>query len=206
MSMRVNTRNRTRPTFGERRALCCGQSGHGCPTSILMRPRLVRAVSTRASAIYTDPATAHVPARTSTPSLTHRQRAVLDSALRVDHAGEIAANYIYKGQMAVLGRDPTVGPLIQVRVASPLAVHLDTLCAGNVEPGKTTPPRHGQTPSTAPGAAHTTLRRGQGCRLRPRRRHRTLGQRGCHGLHRSRRNGHWRTLRRVCLPAHPLPR
>ena len=83
-----------------------------------MRPRLVRTLSTRASAIYTDPASAHVPARISTPSaLTRRQRAVLDSALRVDHAGEIAANYIYKGQMAVLGRDPTVGPLIEVRVA-----------------------------------------------------------------------------------------
>ncbi|KAF8553410.1 COQ7-domain-containing protein [Imleria badia] len=81
---------------------------------VLIRPRLVRAVSTRASAFYTDPANANVPALTSTPSrLTHAQRAVLDSALRVDHAGEIAANYIYKGQMAVLGRDPTVGPLIQ---------------------------------------------------------------------------------------------
>ncbi|KAF8136245.1 COQ7 protein [Boletus edulis] len=79
-----------------------------------MRPRLVRAFSTRATAIYTDPTNAHVPALTSTPSgLTPRQRAVLDTALRVDHAGEIAANYIYKGQTAVLGRDPTVGPLIQ---------------------------------------------------------------------------------------------
>jgi len=83
-----------------------------------MRPRLVRALSTRASAVYADPANAHVPALASTPpGLTHRQRAILESALRVDHAGEIAANYIYKGQMAVLGRHPTVGPLIQVRVA-----------------------------------------------------------------------------------------
>lgn len=84
----------------------------------LMRPRLARTLSTRASAIYIDPANAHVPALTSTPSgLTQRQRVVLDSALRVDQAGEIAANYIYKGQMAVLGQDPTVGSLIQVRVA-----------------------------------------------------------------------------------------
>ncbi|KAN0075230.1 Ubiquinone biosynthesis protein Coq7 [Tylopilus felleus] len=79
-----------------------------------MRPLLVRALSTRASAIYTDPTSARLPALTSTPSgLTQRQRAALDSALRVDQAGEIAANYIYKGQMAVLGRDSTVGPLIQ---------------------------------------------------------------------------------------------
>lgn len=92
-----------------------------------MRLLLVRrALSTRASAVYSNPAHAHDPALTSTPSgLTHRQRAVLDSALRVDHAGEIAANYIYKGQMTVLGWDPTVGPLIQVRVAHHFAVILD---------------------------------------------------------------------------------
>ncbi|KAG9318375.1 COQ7-domain-containing protein [Chiua virens] len=79
-----------------------------------MRPSLVRALSTRASAVYTNPPNAHVPALTSTPSnLTHRQREILDSALRVDQAGEIAANYIYRGQMAVLGQDPKVGPLIQ---------------------------------------------------------------------------------------------
>ena len=38
----------------------------------------------------------------------------LDAALRVDQAGEVAANYIYMGQLAVLGRDPVCGPLIQV--------------------------------------------------------------------------------------------
>jgi len=41
------------------------------------------------------------------------ERATLNSAIRVDQAGEVAANWIYKGQMAVLGRDPTVGPVIQ---------------------------------------------------------------------------------------------
>ena len=46
----------------------------------------------------------------------HRGRAkALESAIRVDHAGEIAANYIYRGQMAVLGGDRIVGPVIQVR-------------------------------------------------------------------------------------------
>ena len=30
------------------------------------------------------------------------QKALIDSILRVDHVGELAANQIYKGQMAVL--------------------------------------------------------------------------------------------------------
>ena len=34
--------------------------------------------------------------------------------VRVDQAGEIGANWIYKGQMAVLGKDKKVGPIIQV--------------------------------------------------------------------------------------------
>lgn len=96
------------------------------PLFAMMRPPLVRTLSTRASAVYSNPSNAHDPALTSTPpGLTYRQRAALDSALRVDHAGEIAANYIYKGQMAVLGRHPTVGPLIQVCCTSHLAFILD---------------------------------------------------------------------------------
>ena len=47
-------------------------------------------------------------------NLTVAQREMLDSALRVDQAGEVAANWIYKGQMYILGQNPTVGPLIQV--------------------------------------------------------------------------------------------
>ncbi|KAG6909466.1 ubiquinone biosynthesis monooxygenase Coq7 [Tephrocybe rancida] len=51
---------------------------------------------------------------TTTPqNITLRQRAALDSALRVDQAGEVAANYIYMGQLFVLGRDKQTGPLIQ---------------------------------------------------------------------------------------------
>ncbi|GBE82598.1 COQ7 protein [Sparassis latifolia] len=53
------------------------------------------------------------PAVASTPDLSAKQKKILDSALRVDQAGELAANYIYMGQMAVLGRDPLTGPLIQ---------------------------------------------------------------------------------------------
>ena len=51
---------------------------------------------------------------TSPLDLTHAQREALDSALRVDQAGEIAANWIYKGQMAVLGHNPKLRFLIQV--------------------------------------------------------------------------------------------
>ncbi|KAL5490111.1 COQ7 [Sanghuangporus weigelae] len=48
-----------------------------------------------------------------TPDLTPLQHACLDRAIRVDQAGEIAANYIYKGQMAVLGKNKTLRPIIQ---------------------------------------------------------------------------------------------
>jgi len=72
-----------------------------------------RAFATRASEFYTDPSKALEPAVTSTPEVNSSQREVLDSALRIDQAGEIAANAIYKGQMAVLGRHPQVGHLIQ---------------------------------------------------------------------------------------------
>ena len=46
--------------------------------------------------------------------LTSDQKKLLDSAIRVDHAGEIAANWIYRGQLAVFKRDPVLGPLVQV--------------------------------------------------------------------------------------------
>ncbi|KAH7915967.1 COQ7-domain-containing protein [Hygrophoropsis aurantiaca] len=72
-----------------------------------------RTLSTRASAFYTDPLQDQHVAVSTTPTVTLEQRHILDTALRVDHAGEIAANWIYHGQMAVLGRDPMVAPLIQ---------------------------------------------------------------------------------------------
>jgi len=50
----------------------------------------------------------------STPSdLTPRQRETLHSAIRVDQAGELAANAIYQGQLFVLARDQKVAPIIQ---------------------------------------------------------------------------------------------
>jgi len=73
-------------------------------------------MASRASAAYTDSSLcdAQDPASSSTPTgLSHKQRDILDRAIRVDQAGEIAANWIYKGQMVVLGKDPHVGPIIQ---------------------------------------------------------------------------------------------
>ncbi|KAF9002033.1 COQ7 protein [Cyathus striatus] len=55
----------------------------------------------------------HPSVSTSPQHITATQRNALDAALRVDQAGEVAANWIYMGQMAVLGRDPRTGPLIQ---------------------------------------------------------------------------------------------
>ena len=60
------------------------------------------------------PSTADLAVSTTPPNLTEEQRNVLQSALRVDQAGELAADYIYRGQLAILGRDPRCGPLIQV--------------------------------------------------------------------------------------------
>ncbi|KAH8829689.1 ubiquinone biosynthesis protein COQ7-domain-containing protein [Flagelloscypha sp. PMI_526] len=45
--------------------------------------------------------------------LSANERATLDAALRVDQAGEIAANWIYRGQYFVLGNDVKAGPLIR---------------------------------------------------------------------------------------------
>jgi 3-demethoxyubiquinol 3-hydroxylase len=81
-------------------------------TKVVLRPATVH---TAASSVYMETSDRNNPAVSTTPQdLTPEQRATLDSALRVDQAGEVAANWIYKGQMFVLGRDPSVAPLIQV--------------------------------------------------------------------------------------------
>ncbi|KAI0373366.1 COQ7 protein [Pilatotrama ljubarskyi] len=67
-----------------------------------------------ASTAYVDPARSQDPSVLTTPeSIPPDAREELESALRVDQAGELAANWIYKGQHNVLGRDPATGPLIQ---------------------------------------------------------------------------------------------
>ncbi|KAH6918892.1 COQ7 protein [Coprinopsis sp. MPI-PUGE-AT-0042] len=67
-----------------------------------------------ASSAYTDASKSSDRAVSSTPDdITPEQRRILEGALRVDQAGEIAANWIYRGQYAVLGHDRKTGPLIQ---------------------------------------------------------------------------------------------
>ena len=94
----------------------------------------VRSLSTAAtrelpSSIYLDSARAQDPAVTTTPQEVSPQlRHALESALRVDQAGELAANWIYKGQHDVFSRDPKLGPLIQARsITFHLSCRFDTL-------------------------------------------------------------------------------
>lgn len=83
---------------------------HSSPAS------LHTAHSSLPSVAYTDPTRSGESSTSSTPEyLTLEQRQALDVALRVDQAGEVAANFIYKGQYAVLSRDAKLGPLVQVR-------------------------------------------------------------------------------------------
>ncbi|KAJ3339100.1 ubiquinone biosynthesis monooxygenase Coq7 [Gonapodya sp. JEL0774] len=46
------------------------------------------------------------------PEELTRRKHFIDSILRVDHAGEVGANVIYQGQIAVLGRDKAVRPML----------------------------------------------------------------------------------------------
>ena len=66
------------------------------------------------SSAYFDSTRTSDPSVSSTPDdLSPSQRKLLEAALRVDQAGEVAANYIYEGQLAVLRRDPATAALIQ---------------------------------------------------------------------------------------------
>lgn len=46
-------------------------------------------------------------------NLSSVTRSLVDRIIRVDHAGELGANRIYQGQLAILGRSH-VGPKIKV--------------------------------------------------------------------------------------------
>jgi ubiquinone biosynthesis monooxygenase Coq7 len=75
--------------------------------------RAARAHSTQsgplASAVYTDASLPRGAATTGTPSdLSADDRAALHASLRVDQAGEVAADYIYRGQLAVLKGDAVI--------------------------------------------------------------------------------------------------
>jgi ubiquinone biosynthesis monooxygenase Coq7 len=92
-------------------------AGRSCRRSWLQIACRAHSTSTgnEASAIYFNRDRALDPSVTETPNdLTQEQQKVLHASLRVDQAGELAADYIYRGQLAVLGRDPKTGPVIQV--------------------------------------------------------------------------------------------
>lgn len=96
----------------------------------LRRQALQRCYATSsdlASYAYTrgDPAS---PAVSSTPNVSEAQHHALDSALRVDQAGELAAVSIYKGQMLVLGRDNHLGPMLQVGFIYISSSHITMYC------------------------------------------------------------------------------
>ncbi|KAG8941775.1 hypothetical protein FRC04_004092 [Tulasnella sp. 424] len=81
------------------------------PTKTKIAPSAIRLASRLASDAYFEPAS---EGTSKTPeNLTPRQRQVLSQALRVDQAGELAANTIYQGQHFVLGQDRKVGDVIQ---------------------------------------------------------------------------------------------
>ncbi|KAI0287931.1 COQ7 protein [Russula brevipes] len=66
------------------------------------------------SSFYLDGIRGSDASTSSTPDdLSPSQRGALESALRVDQAGEVAANYIYAGQLAILRHDPPTAALIQ---------------------------------------------------------------------------------------------
>src|SRR6266851_4199493 len=66
------------------------------------------------SSAYLDRSRGQDESTASTPDdLSSSQRRLLEAALRVDQAGEVAANYIYKGQLAILRHDPATASLIQ---------------------------------------------------------------------------------------------
>ncbi|KAJ3297725.1 hypothetical protein HK104_000203 [Borealophlyctis nickersoniae] len=69
--------------------------------------------------------------------LTGEERELVASMLRVDHAGELGANWIYKGQLAILGKDPNVGPVVEHmwdQEKHHLAVFDDILVENRVRP------------------------------------------------------------------------
>jgi hypothetical protein len=84
------------------------QCSRGYAVSRLTPRPLTRTITSRASTFYTDPSKDQEPGVSTSPNISLEQREILDNALRVDQAGEIAANWIYRGQITILGRDPRI--------------------------------------------------------------------------------------------------
>jgi hypothetical protein len=84
-------------------------------------------------------------------NITQAQKEMLHAAIRIDQAGEVAANWIYKGQLAVLGRDPKSGPVIEVCISftHEWSCSYDGIVVGNVGAGEEAFGRDGSTTDTA---------------------------------------------------------
>ncbi|KAI8371382.1 ubiquinone biosynthesis protein COQ7 [Radiomyces spectabilis] len=72
----------------------------------------IGAIARRALTTATRQATTAASAMPSRP-LTAEEKEKLAPMIRVDQSGEVGAYYIYKGQIAVLGHDPNLRPLLQ---------------------------------------------------------------------------------------------
>lgn len=109
----------------------------------------MRTYATLPSNAYTDPANLHDSATANSPEdISYDHRKIIERALRVDHAGEVAANWIYKGQLAILGNDRKVGLIIQVsRSLCLLHASAFNFDLGNVGPGEETFGSHGSLTS-----------------------------------------------------------
>lgn len=149
-----------------------------------------------ASTAYLDPARSQEPSISTTPQyIPSDLRRELESALRVDQAGELAANWIYKGQHDVLGRDPATGNLIQVsRRLNCLSRIVPIYFPGNVGPREETPCRYEQAPAAASRPSNDPLGTRSNRRLWTWSYHSFDGKGGRHGVYGSCRDRHWRAL------------
>ncbi len=98
------------------------------------------------SSAYLDRTSGPDISTSSTPDdLSPSQRRGLEAALRVDQAGEVAANYIYEGQLAILRRDPVASALIQAsstRLLVRRQINILILISGYVGPREKAPRCH----------------------------------------------------------------
>lgn len=97
-----------RPTLRVSRAL----SSHAYLPPTPKGPPTVPGAPAGGAALPISPQPEQHPGTTSSPSLTPEQRRLLEEIVRVDHAGELGANWIYRGQKwgsAVRGDGKTVG-------------------------------------------------------------------------------------------------
>lgn len=116
---------------------------------------LTTSTKTLASSRYTDPQKTKDPAVLATPrNLTGEQCATLEAVIRVDQAGEVAANWIYMGQHAVLGREPKTGALLQASDNVACAGWCTHWRTGNVGPGEEAFVCDEQITGAAPGTAN----------------------------------------------------